>query len=84
MAHFAELDENNIVLRVIVIHNNELLDDNKIEIEDNGIKFCQSIFGKNTQWVQTSYNNSFRKVFARIGMQYSPTLDEFIDYSPTL
>ena len=53
MAHFAEIDENNVVKQVIVVHNNELLD-NGVESEAKGIAFCQSLFGGN--WVQTSYN----------------------------
>ena len=57
MAHFAQIDENNIVTQVIVVHNNELLD-NGIEVEAKGIAFCQSLFGGN--WVQTSYNANFR------------------------
>jgi hypothetical protein len=78
MAHFAELDENNIVLRVIVVHNNELLDENGNEIESKGIAFCQSLFGKNTRWVQTSFNHSFRNVFAGAGATYDPILDIFV------
>jgi hypothetical protein len=77
MAHFAELDENNVVLRVIVVHNNELLNENNEEIESKGITFCQSIFGENTKWVQTSFNHSFRNAFAGPGSVYDPVLDEF-------
>lgn len=51
MAHFAQIDENNIVQQVIVVHNNELLDDNGIEQESKGIQFCQSLLGGN--WVHT-------------------------------
>jgi hypothetical protein len=43
MAHFAQLDENNVVLQVIVIHNNELMD-NGVESQAKGIAFCQSLF----------------------------------------
>jgi hypothetical protein len=57
MAHFAELDENNTVLRVIIVHNNDCLKDGK-EDEAAGIAFCQSLFGANTRWVQTSYNGN--------------------------
>lgn len=76
MAHFAELDENNVVLRVIVINNNELMEDG-IEIEAKGIAFCQSLFGADTRWVQASYNSSFRGNFANIGCQYDPIQDIF-------
>jgi hypothetical protein len=75
MAHFAELDENNIVKQVIVVHNNELLVDG-VESEAKGIEFCQSLFGGT--WVQTSYNNNFRKTFAGIGMLYDHIRDAFI------
>jgi hypothetical protein len=74
MAHFAELDENNIVKQVIVVHNNELLVDG-VESEAKGIEFCQSLFGGN--WVQTSYNGNFRKNYAGIGFVYDSTLDAF-------
>jgi hypothetical protein len=77
MAHFAELDETNIVKQVIVIHNNELLVDG-VESEAKGIEFCQSLFGGN--WVQTSYNGNFRKNYAGIGFIYDPILDAF--YAP--
>jgi hypothetical protein len=65
MAHFAELNENNIVKQVIVVHNNELLDENGNESEAKGIAFCQSLFGGT--WVQTSYNATMRGKFAGIG-----------------
>lgn len=56
MAHFAELDENNIVIRLTVIHNNELLDEDGIEEESNGVEFLQSLYGEDTVWKQCSYN----------------------------
>lgn len=80
MAHFAQLDENNIVQQVIVVHNNELLDENGIEQESKGIQFCQSLFGGN--WIQTSYNSTFRKNFAGIGYTYDSTKDAFISPKP--
>ena len=80
MAHFAELDENNIVKQVIVVHNNELLDENGDESEAKGIAFCQSLFGGN--WVQTSYNGSIRKTFAGIGYTYDPINDHFFAPRP--
>lgn len=76
MAHFAELDENNIVTRVIVIHNNELLDESGNELEQKGIDFCIAHYGGT--WVQTSYNGNFRGSYAGIGYTYDKTLDEFI------
>jgi hypothetical protein len=67
MAHFAELNENNVVTQVIVVHNNELLD-NGVESEAKGIAFCQSLFGGN--WIQTSYNANFRGKYAGVGDAY--------------
>lgn len=81
MAHFAELDENNCVVKVIVIHNNELLD-NGVELESKGIVFCKSLFGENTKWVQTSYNGSFRKNYAGVGFTYDQNRNAFIPPKP--
>lgn len=78
MAHFAELDENNIVTRVIVINNNELIDEQGQESEIKGEAFCKSLFGENTIWKQTSYNGNFRGEFAGIGSIYDPATDEFV------
>lgn len=78
MAHFAQLDQNNQVVQVIVVHNNELLDDNGQESESKGIAFCQSLYGANTQWRQTSYNGNFRGCFAGIGYHYDPVIDTFL------
>jgi hypothetical protein len=75
MAHFAQLDESNIVTQVIVVHNNELLD-NGVESEAKGIAFCQSLFGGN--WVQTSFNSSIRKNYAGIGFTYDEERDAFV------
>ena len=76
MAHVAELDENNIVTRVIVVHNNELLD-GETESEAKGVEFCSTLFG-HTNWVQTSYNNNMRKQFAGTGSTYDSENDVFI------
>jgi hypothetical protein len=81
MAHFAEIDDDNIVLRVIVVNNNELLD-NGLESEEKGILFCKSLFGENTNWVQTSYNNSFRKQYALGGFTYDKHNDIFLSPQP--
>lgn len=79
MAHFAEIDETNTVVQVIVVHNNELLEDG-IESEAKGIAFCQSLFGGN--WVQTSYNGNIRKNYAGIGFTYDADLDAFLPPKP--
>lgn len=81
MAHFAELDENNTVQRVIVIHNNECLKDGN-EDEEQGISFCKSLFGENTKWKQTSYNNNFRKIYAYEGCTYDEINDVFVPPCP--
>ena len=80
MAHFAELDGNNVVTRVIVVHNNELLDENGNESEQKGIDFCIAHYGGT--WIQTSYNGTFRKNFAGSGYTYDPTRDAFIPLEP--
>ena len=77
MAHFAQLDENSIVVTVIVVNNNELLNEDGIELEQKGINFCQSLF-PNTQWKQTSYNARIRKNYAGIGYIYDKIRDAFI------
>ena len=91
MAHFAQLDENNEVVQVIVVHNNELVAGKQstvnedgsvsvsvIETEEKGIEFCKSLFGSNTKWVQTSYNRSFRGKFAGIGDTFDSEKQLFI------
>jgi hypothetical protein len=76
MAHFAKLDENNIVVDIVVIHNSCLLDENEEESEQLGIDFCEQTYGG--RWVQTSYNSNFRVRFAGIGFRYDEELDAFI------
>lgn len=77
MAHFARLDENNIVIQVIVISNEDILDENGNESEEKGIDFCRNLIGLDTIWKQTSYNKNFRGRFAGIGMTYDPEKDLF-------
>jgi len=62
MASFAELNINNKVLRVLSVHNNELLE-NGIESEQKGVQFLKSLFGENTIWKQTSYNTKGGKYY---------------------
>jgi hypothetical protein len=82
MAHFAKLDSNNIVQRVVVI-NNAVLMNGDLESEQKGINFLVSLFGGLTsEWVQTSYNNNFRKQFSGIGYTYDLTNDVFIVPKP--
>lgn len=81
MAHFAELDENDIVLRVIVVSNDDIMNDG-VEDENTGIAFCKSIFGGNTKWAQTSYNNRIRFHYAGIGYVFDRQRDAFIPPQP--
>jgi hypothetical protein len=80
MAHFAEIGLNNVVQQVIVVHNNELLDENGIEQESKGQEFCRNLLGGT--WIQTSYNGSFRKNFAGSGYTYDSERDAFIAPKP--
>tara|TARA_Y100001970_G_scaffold272187_1_gene368551 strand:+ start:360 stop:806 length:447 start_codon:yes stop_codon:yes gene_type:complete len=70
MAHFAKLDANNIVTQVIVVDNNDIKDNEGNEVESIGIAFCRKLFGGDTNWKQTSYNNKFRGNYAGIGATY--------------
>ena len=81
MAHFAQLDDNNIVTQVIVVANEELLLDG-VENETKGVLFCKSLFGEDTKWKQTSYNGNFRKNYAGIGYNYDSGRDAFISPKP--
>jgi len=82
MAHFAELDENNIVLRVIVVSNADTSDVNGVEREEVGVAFCHSLFGASTIWKQTSYNGNIRKNYAGIGYTYRSDIDAFVAPKP--
>jgi hypothetical protein len=82
MAHFAELDENNVVLRVIVVHNNDTHDVDGVEDEALGQAFCTNLLGGN--WKQTSYNGKIRKNYAGTGYIYDPVLDEFVPPSSVM
>ena len=75
MAHFAKLDENNIVLEVNVVNNDVLISDNE---EASGIAFLTEWSGGYTNWKQTSYNGTFRKNYASAGMSYDSLRDAFI------
>lgn len=82
MAHFAQLDENNIVTQVIVVSNEDIKDMNGIESEEIGIGFCKKVLGSNTNWKQTSYNGNFRVRYAGIGFSYNEELDAFVPPKP--
>jgi hypothetical protein len=80
MAHFAEIGLNNKVLRVIVVNNEVLLDENGIEQESKGTEFCRKLFGG--IWLQTSYNSSFRGSYAVPGSTYDGDADVFLPPKP--
>lgn len=76
MAHFAELNDQNTVLRVIVVSNEDCLNEEGIEDEAAGVKFCEELLGG--RWKQTSYNSNIRGKYAAIGDIYDQELDEFV------
>ena len=80
MAHFARLDENNVVQQVIVVSNKDTCDADGNETESIGVAFCQKLLGGN--WKQTSYNGNIRKRYAGIGYTYRADLDAFIAPQP--
>jgi len=80
MAHFAELDENNVVLRVVVVGDRDTADANGVEKEHIGAAFCEKLFGGT--WKQTSYNGNMRARFAGKGMLYNEEHDVFISSQP--
>ena len=90
MAHFAKLDSNNIVTRVIVVSNSDITYVKGDEVESIGVAFCQKIFGADTNWKQTSYNDNFRGNYAGIGYTYMENVatlgvgstDIFIEQKP--
>lgn len=70
MAHFAQLDSNNVVTQVIVVSNDDTSDSNGVETESIGVAFCQKLLGADTNWKQTSYNANMRGNYAGIGYTY--------------
>lgn len=73
MAHFAEIDENGLVLRVLVVPD---------EQESRGQEFLADDLGLGGTWIQTSYNARIRKNYAGIGMSYDNSRDAFIAEQP--
>ena len=80
MAHYAQIDENNIVTQVIVIDNKDTSDANGVEKEYIGAAFCERLFGGT--WKQTSYNGRIRKHYAGIGYTYNADIDAFVPPQP--
>jgi hypothetical protein len=73
MAHFAQIDNNNIVTQVLVVPNEE---------EHRGEDFLSNELGLGGRWIQTSYNGNIRKMFAGVGYTYNETLDIFLPPKP--
>ena len=82
MAHFAKLDENNLVINVNAVSNAELLDENGQESEAKGIAFLTAWSGGHKNWKQTSYNGNIRKNYAGIGYTYREDIDAFVPPKP--
>jgi len=80
MAHFAQINEDNLVTQVIVVANQDTADKDGVENEAIGAAFCNNLLGGT--WKQTSYNGKIRKNYAGIGYQYDPVLDAFIPPQP--
>ena len=80
MAHFAELGEDNIVLRVIVVSNDDCKDAEGNESEAVGAEFCRNLLGGT--WKQTSYNGNIRARYAGIGYKYDSALNAYIAPKP--
>lgn len=76
MAHFAQIDQDNRVLRVVVVSNKDTSDENGNEVEQIGRDFCNRLLGGN--WIQTSYNSNFRGKYAGVGDIYDPVNDIFV------
>ena len=81
MAHFAILNESNIVTEVLVVNNDVLLDGDGVEQEQLGKDFLTSLYGAGN-YLQTSYNHNFRKQFAGNGFTYDAAKDKFISSQP--
>jgi len=80
MAHFAEIDDNNVITRVIVVSDNDCKDSDGNEVEAIGVAFCNNLLGG--RWVQTSYNSRFRMRYAGIGYIYNKEHDVFTAPKP--
>ena len=76
MAHFAQIDQDNIVTQVIVVADSDCAGGQFPHSEFAGAYFCNRLLGGN--WKQTSFSGNFRGRYAGIGYTYDPELDEFI------
>ena len=76
MAHFAQIDDNNVVVTVLVVNDDYLKDENGNEVEALGRAHMEAVH--RGRWIQTSYNNNIRGRFAGIGCIYDEVNDVFI------
>ena len=81
MAHFAQINESNIVVNVVVFSNSDLKDNTGEEREWIGSLALSRFMGGT--WIQTSYNGNFRKKYAAVGDTYDAELDAFISPKPS-
>ena len=77
MAHYAELDTDNIVQRVLVV-SNDVTHVDGVEDETLGATFLADLLPNSGRWVQTSYNGNIRARYAGIGYRYDEATDEFV------
>ncbi len=82
MAHFAQLNQNNTVLQVVVVSDVDTCNEEGYEVEEIGRQFLKKLYGQETRWVKTSYNKTIRKNYAGIGYKYDEELDAFIPPKP--
>jgi hypothetical protein len=76
MAHFVRMNDNTC--GEVIVVNNEVLENKPFpESEPIGIAFCKSLYGEDTEWLQTSYNATFRGKYAGSGDIYDPVEDVF-------
>jgi hypothetical protein len=80
MAHFAQLNSENLVTQVIVVADADTQNAEGVEQESVGVDFCTNLLGG--KWIQTSYNGNIRKNYAGIGFKYDADLDAFIPPNP--
>ena len=81
MAHFAKIDENNVVIQVVVVDNKDTADASGVEKEHIGAAFLERLLGGT--WKQTSYNGNKRKNYAGLGYTFDAARDAFIPPKPS-
>ena len=80
MAHFAQINSDNVVTQVIVVSNDDCAGGTYPASDSVGAAFCNNLLGGT--WKQTSYNNNFRVRYAGIGYAFNEELDAFIAPKP--